>query len=619
MAWFTGAALALIGPYSQGASYSSYDALPPGSFPAGFYWGPIGGRCVMVTEEFRQSYPGYRKVTAYSQDLDYSSALVSQNYADIIPAIAAAENYTKSYWNGLDKYYKINSFERTFSMAYRAGAQLYPSWILHGTYTDTGTPYTDNYCKWSMPYNGRVCPVGYTAGMIDTGTPAQPNIIDVACVPFDVKEPGCPKPQDNNGSNPICGKTGNKYQSIPVFSGLPDGRLRFSFYYNSRQGRGLLTHTYDRSIETSFGLYEDDTTRQIIINDIARYATPDYPVPPMVVTLKRPDGKEVRHFAHFDAETLRTDQARWMGGERTGAQLTSIQDGQGNPLSGLLYTDTRGEKESYDRGGRLLQLTTRTGMQEQLQYDTSGRLIGVTDSFGNSLQFTYDDPSHDEITALITPDGKTYRFSYTGEGMLASITYPDTTPENELDNPSRTFHYENTAHPTLLTGITNEAGVRAATWTYDSQARGTGSEHAGGADRYTLSYDSASATTVTDPLNQQRTYTLSRVGGFKQITAISGGYCEACGGHGKQFEYDERGFLVKEIDHNDHATTYVRDERGREIARTEAQGTPQARTVSTQWHAEFNKPARITYPDHIVEYTYDSAGRLLGKTERAAP
>ncbi len=60
--------------------------------------------------------------------------------------------------------------------------------------------------------------------------------------------------------------------------------------------------------------------------------------------------------------------------------------------------------------------------------------------------------------------------------------------------------------------------------------------------------------------------------------------------------------------------TIVRDSRGRELSRTEAAGTPQARTIATTWHPEFNKPSVVSEPGRQTAYSYDAQGRLLSTT-----
>ncbi|MFC5474685.1 RHS repeat protein, partial [Paraherbaspirillum soli] len=54
-----------------------------------------------------------------------------------------------------------------------------------------------------------------------------------------------------------------------------------------------------------------------------------------------------------------------------------------------------------------------------------------------------------------------------------------------------------------------------------------------------------------------------------------------------------------------------------ETSRVEASGTPQARTISTQWHSTFSLPVRIAEPKRVTTYAYDASGNLLSKTEQA--
>ncbi|UGA36412.1 hypothetical protein JOS77_18685 [Chromobacterium haemolyticum] len=46
-------------------------------------------------------------------------------------------------------------------------------------------------------------------------------------------------------------------------------------------------------------------------------------------------------------------------------------------------------------------------------------------------------------------------------------------------------------------------------------------------------------------------------------------------------------------------------------------GTPQARTISTQWHASLALPLKIASPKKLETYSYDGQGNLLTYTEQA--
>ena len=59
----------------------------------------------------------------------------------------------------------------------------------------------------------------------------------------------------------------------------------------------------------------------------------------------------------------------------------------------------------------------------------------------------------------------------------------------------------------------------------------------------------------------------------------------------------------------------MRDGRGLESSRTEASGTPEARTTTTAWHPDFRVPTQIVAPGRTTDFTYDASGRVLGRTE----
>ena len=139
-------------------------------------------------------------------------------------------------------------------------------------------------------------------------------------------------------------------------------------------------------------------------------------------------------------------------------------------------------------------------------------------------------------------------------------------------------------------------------------------------ERYEFTYNSDGSTTVTDSAGASRNYEFDIHNGQRKFVEITGDRCDTCGhGDDQQRNYNEQGHIIDRTDWNGVTTTYVRDDSGLELIRTEAAGTPQARTISTEWHSDFNKPVRITEPDRVTEYTYDSAGRLLNKTQRELP
>ncbi|HFT7998616.1 TPA: RHS repeat protein, partial [Pseudomonas aeruginosa] len=45
----------------------------------------------------------------------------------------------------------------------------------------------------------------------------------------------------------------------------------------------------------------------------------------------------------------------------------------------------------------------------------------------------------------------------------------------------------------------------------------------------------------------------------------------------------------------------------------EAAGTPQARTVTTDWHPTLFLPVQVSEPGRITRYQYDAEGRKTGE------
>lgn len=253
-------------------------------------------------------------------------------------------------------------------------------------------------------------------------------------------------------------------------------------------------------------------------------------------------------------------------------------------------------------------ITYRNGVEVQLSYDGLSRLERVETNFTDIILLAYDQNNR---ISFLTNAGQVTGYAYDTNGNLAQVTYPDDT--------SKQYHYEDTRFPHALTGITDENGNRYATWSYDEQGRAISSEHANGVDRTTLVYNADGTTTVTNSLGKQTTYHFTTIHGVKKVTQVEGHPTASCEGANKAYSYDTNGFLAFKTDWKGTVTSYTRDSRGLELSRTEADGTPEARTTTTEWHTDYRLPLKITEPDKITEYTYDANGRLLTKQERSAP
>ena len=250
------------------------------------------------------------------------------------------------------------------------------------------------------------------------------------------------------------------------------------------------------------------------------------------------------------------------------ALLERMADGAGATTGWRLTTADR-DVELYDPAGRMQAIALRTGWTYALAYDANGRLATVTDASGNVVTFTYDGAGRP--SGFVAPGNRTYIYGYDAVGRLTSVTYPDGT--------TRTYLYENVGSVHALTGITDENGVRFATWAYESGGRANSSQHAGGADAVTLYYGGFSAaandgrTSVVDALGTSRDYYYEVVGGVARVKRVTLPNANAITTH------DANGNIASYSDFNRNLTTYIYDlTRNLEISRTEAAGTTLART-----------------------------------------
>lgn len=434
-----------------------------------------------------------------------------------------------------------------------------------------------NGATWAYP----VCNVGDPV--------AGSNTSDMICVlsntiPDKAVNAGPPELGSCAG-NPVNTATGNKYaEEVDIIS---FGNLSFSRYYNSlglsggSQVGSAWNHNYQRSL---------------FINTAT-------------ATVARPNGKS----AYF-----RLVGSSWVNQQAGGDRLVQI------PAAGWQLVTSDDTVETYNTAGRLLAISNREGRTQTLSYDGYGRLNTVTDDTGRKLSFSYDGSSR--IQTLTDPAGGIYRYAYDANGNLVSVTFPD--------GKVRSYHYNEPAYtsganlPNALTGITDENGVRYATYTYDAQGRAVVTEHAGGVERYVLGYSGDhSHTLVTDPLGSQYTHNFQTILGVAKSTGQSQPAGSGCSAASSHIGYDGNGNAISRADFNGNKTCYAYDlARNLEIVRIEGLSsgsncpgdllgyTPAAnsseRKILTAWHANFRLPTLITEPGRETSYVYDAHGNV---------
>ncbi len=280
---------------------------------------------------------------------------------------------------------------------------------------------------------------------------------------------------------------------------------------------------------------------------------------------------------------------------------------------------SRTRLETYDGDGRLIALTDRSGLTQTFSYAFGGLLQEARDPFGRTLTFSYDQSGN--LSTMTDPQGRLYRYAY-DLNRLETVSYPD--------GRTRKYVYGEAAYTggasltSALTGIIDENGQRFATYRYAATAKVVGSEHAGGAERVSLTYQSDSLTQVSDALQTARQYEFEMAFGVKRNVAIRQPCVDCPAGVAERTTaYDASGNVSARTDFNGHLTCYIYDlTRNLEIRRTEGMtgascpGTPTnaSRTTTTEWHPSFRLPRRVAAPLAITTYTYDgTTGYPLAK------
>ncbi|WP_295628487.1 RHS repeat-associated core domain-containing protein [uncultured Nitrosomonas sp.] len=387
--------------------------------------------------------------------------------------------------------------------------------------------------------------------------------------------------------NPVHAATGNKYETSIDYT---SPTFEFTHRYNSKLNK------LDRQIGTQWR--HSYYSARLALNPSAT---------PPITFAERPDGRTV----HF-----RFSGGLWVSDGDISDKLTEI------PGNGWQLTTSDDTIEAYDTSGKLLSIIDRNDRTQTLTYDTYGRLSAVNDDTGRALNFTYDGFSR--IQTMTDPAGGVYQYAYDTNGNLTSVIYPDT--------KTRTYHYNepaytsNTNLPNALTGITDENGVRYATYTYDTQGRAVVTEHAGGVERYALAYSAnGNSTIVTDPLNSQYTHNFQTILGVAKSTGQSQPAGSGCSAASSAMTYDANGNVASRADFNGNKTCVAYDlNRNLEIARVEGLSsgnacpgdligyTPAAnsaeRKILTTWDVNFRLPVLIAEAKREISFVYDTHG-----------
>src|SRR5579871_6129511 len=392
--------------------------------------------------------------------------------------------------------------------------------------------------------------------------------------------------------DPINPASGNVYESVTDYATAGPNVMAFRRYYN-----GLANKVY---IAAPLLAWLNTLAQEMGSNWRSNYdAYLQINTGTGIVSAERPDGKVI---------PFRLNGTTWTPPVGIDATLTQA----GSTWTLTLPDDS---VETYSTAstsyGELQSIKRRNGYTLTMGY-TGTQLTSVTDSYSRQITLSYTSGLLHSIT---TPDSTTVTYGYTavtGGSVLTSVSYP-TTPATSL-----TYQYTSAVSPFLLTGIQDGAGNQLATWTYDSQGRGTSSKRGGtlGADSTTIAYNADGSITVTNALGVADTYAYMKTNGVPRLKTIARAATSTTAGATETFAYDTNGYLASKTDWNGNTTQYTNNSHGQPTSVTEAAGTTIARTTTTAYDPTFiHLPDTITMPGLTVTFTYDTNGNPLTKTE----
>jgi YD repeat-containing protein len=265
-------------------------------------------------------------------------------------------------------------------------------------------------------------------------------------------------------------------------------------------------------------------------------------------------------------------------------------------------------------------------------------LSQVSDNHGRSLSFGYTLSANGvpRVSSITDATGQVTTLSHDSRNNLVGITW--------ADGRTKSFLYENTDLPWALTGVSDERGIRYSTFGYDAQGRAISTEHAGGVDKYTVSYTTPPSIQVTqqsfggavarfqtwnlpqgmvmtEPSGQTTSWTAISLNGKNYFSSQDQQAGAGSLASSRSQTYDANGNIASRDDFNGKRSCYLNDlarnvttasvaglGQGQDCgAATTANATLPAGAVktSTQWHPDWTLPIKVATPGQITTSVYN--------------
>lgn len=441
--------------------------------------------------------------------------------------------------------------------------------------------------------------------------------------------------------NPIRLTLGNKIRHEHVITTAGSSPIDFTFQYNNQNNN---EQTFvGRIAPASVGSMIIDTRPGIPYDQYSLGYT-DQGLEQSSISAEQYFGNVNRYWRHNFDEQILTYNGHYIYHAADGQSHEFTASGTLKTLVGSSFEQTQnggfkltdaktGRVKYFDNSGKLV-LIRDGGTQLALEYEAA-KLVKVSNGFGKWLTFDYSDEETNfsiysrareprkYISKVSSSDGRSvdigWGHNHFGRADGYRLITRITDPYIEAPSTAREYGYLDPRWPASLTNISvvtdMEKQLRRPYLKveYDDQGRAIYSGLAGGVDATRVNYLSEMTRVVTNALGKEATYSFEVVDGVRRLTKVVGEPTSNCLRSEVEYVYNADGTFF-EKHQNDRTTRYVAyDSKQREIERIEAVGTPEARTVTTEYHPTLNLPVRITEPGRVEVMTYDESGRLLSK------
>lgn len=272
--------------------------------------------------------------------------------------------------------------------------------------------------------------------------------------------------------------------------------------------------------------------------------------------------------------------------------------------------------ELYSSDGRLLEDRNPQGVKWVFTY-SGAQLTRVTHSSGRFIQINWTGGT---VTSVVGPAGNVYNYGRKLTtplyGQLQSVVLPGV-PATTIN-----YHYSTVGWSSdeFLVGKSFNAQrysyfeyVRSAG---DGAVLATATYHAGNVNRYGFSYMQdvdgwITKAVETNPLGRQIEHNFE----FGKEVSTSAQQTTHCAASVANTTYDWRGAADTATDFNGNVTKYTYSDFGQLLEKTEAFGTPLARTTQHTWNGKSQQLLQSKVPGLAkVDYVYGPKNRMASVT-----